>query len=152
MILSQLLPFTVGTSHMYRVRLGYITVWMMNSRVVCSDSDNGVVPRERWVPACVCQFLRQINCSFRQGRSDSTSNCLPPWATTTVVACKPPYQIITLLGFLVYFTEIAMILDSYHICFLLKKRIKKERNRNVKNVRQKHYLVELNSWQGSVVS
>lgn len=47
MILTQLLSLIAGTQLMHRVRLGYITVGMMNSRVVCRDSDNGVVPRER---------------------------------------------------------------------------------------------------------
>lgn len=43
-----------GEQEASHVRRVYITVWMMNSRVVCEDSDNGVLPRERkpehWAP------------------------------------------------------------------------------------------------------
>lgn len=58
MIQIELLCPRVNAPRTYPRSLGYITVWMMNSRVVCRDSDNGVVPRERWALALVCVFRR----------------------------------------------------------------------------------------------
>lgn len=62
---SSLLASCTAQRYMYRVSLGYITVWMTNSRVVCRDSDNDVVPRERlgFVSSSLIQRECRLVCS-----------------------------------------------------------------------------------------